>query len=289
MAFYCSVGLIAFSINAFCQARTSSRKNPTRIGAIEYIFGKVPSLTFRSIVARLIGILFITSLIEIICRTCAAGPAGSALCICALFITVSDLAATCLSEAQLFRGVRPTSGAANLLLSPRRDETHLQKYVDYGPWFHKQQNDRLSWMDGRQLVAWNLRRHRVERGLSQEKLAVDAQIDRTYESSLERGLENPTVSVIDKLAKRSQFLSLIFSESHRAESDLQSRFHGTQDQDESRKEGFARRYPLLGVKQTSPSNFGTSPFVTTRTSAPRPRTCARNRAGVGSPSLPFLQ
>jgi transcriptional regulator with XRE-family HTH domain len=55
-------------------------------------------------------------------------------------------------------------------------------------------------MDGRRLVAWNLRRHRVERGLSQEKLAVDAQIDRTYVSSLERGLENPTVSVLDKLA-----------------------------------------------------------------------------------------
>jgi transcriptional regulator with XRE-family HTH domain len=55
-------------------------------------------------------------------------------------------------------------------------------------------------MDGRRLVAWNLRRHRVERGLSQEKLAVDAQIDRTYVSSLERGLENPTVSVLEKLA-----------------------------------------------------------------------------------------
>jgi transcriptional regulator with XRE-family HTH domain len=55
-------------------------------------------------------------------------------------------------------------------------------------------------MDGRRLVAWNLRRHRVERGLSQEKLAVEAQIDRTYVSSLERGLENPTVSILDKLA-----------------------------------------------------------------------------------------
>jgi transcriptional regulator with XRE-family HTH domain len=55
-------------------------------------------------------------------------------------------------------------------------------------------------MEARRLVAWNLRRHRVERGLSQEKLAVDAQIDRTYVSSLERGLENPTVVVLDKLA-----------------------------------------------------------------------------------------
>jgi transcriptional regulator with XRE-family HTH domain len=55
-------------------------------------------------------------------------------------------------------------------------------------------------MESRALVAWNLRKNRVERGLSQEKLAVDAGIDRTYVSSLERGLENPTVSVLDKLA-----------------------------------------------------------------------------------------
>jgi DNA-binding XRE family transcriptional regulator len=52
--------------------------------------------------------------------------------------------------------------------------------------------------------------YRVERGLSQEKLAVDAQIDRTFVSSLERGLENPTVSVLDKLASA---LSIPISES----------------------------------------------------------------------------
>jgi transcriptional regulator with XRE-family HTH domain len=56
-------------------------------------------------------------------------------------------------------------------------------------------------MDGRRLVAWNLRRWRVERGLSQEKLAVDARVDRTYVSSLERGKENPTVDLLDRLAK----------------------------------------------------------------------------------------
>ena len=37
-------------------------------------------------------------------------------------------------------------------------------------------------------------------GLSQEALAVDAQIDRTYVSRLERGLENPTVAVLERLA-----------------------------------------------------------------------------------------
>ena len=56
-------------------------------------------------------------------------------------------------------------------------------------------------MNARALVARNLRRLRVRKGLSQEVLAVDAQIDRTYVSRLERGLENPTVAVLERLAK----------------------------------------------------------------------------------------
>ena len=50
-------------------------------------------------------------------------------------------------------------------------------------------------------MARNIRRLRVARGLSQEVLAVDAEIDRTYVSRLERGLENPTVAVLERLAK----------------------------------------------------------------------------------------
>lgn len=50
------------------------------------------------------------------------------------------------------------------------------------------------------VVARNLRRLRVLRLLSQESLAVDAGIDRTYVSRLERGLENPTVAVLERLA-----------------------------------------------------------------------------------------
>jgi transcriptional regulator with XRE-family HTH domain len=55
-------------------------------------------------------------------------------------------------------------------------------------------------MDARKLVAWNLRRIRVEKKLPQEALAVDAGIDRTYVSRLERNLENPTVAVLERLA-----------------------------------------------------------------------------------------
>ncbi len=56
-------------------------------------------------------------------------------------------------------------------------------------------------MDAQALVARNLRQLRVDRGLSQEVLAVDAGIDRTYVSRLERGLENPTVAVLEKVAQ----------------------------------------------------------------------------------------
>ena len=55
-------------------------------------------------------------------------------------------------------------------------------------------------MKARALVARNLRRLRVRKGLSQEVLAVDARIDRTYVSRLERGLENPTVAGLERLA-----------------------------------------------------------------------------------------
>ena len=56
-------------------------------------------------------------------------------------------------------------------------------------------------MDGRALVAWNLRRIRVRRGLSQERLAFDAGVDRAYVGGIERWTENPTVEILDRLAK----------------------------------------------------------------------------------------
>jgi len=56
-------------------------------------------------------------------------------------------------------------------------------------------------MNAGKLVAWNLRRFRVERGLSQEAFAVDAGLDRSYVGRIERGLENPTVETLEKFAK----------------------------------------------------------------------------------------
>ena len=55
-------------------------------------------------------------------------------------------------------------------------------------------------MIGRERVAWNIRRLRVGRGLSQEALAADAEVDRSYVGRLERAAENPTVGLLDRLA-----------------------------------------------------------------------------------------
>lgn len=55
-------------------------------------------------------------------------------------------------------------------------------------------------MQSRELVAWNMRRLRVERGLSQESLAELSCVDRTYLSRLERMMENPSIGVLDKVA-----------------------------------------------------------------------------------------
>lgn len=56
-------------------------------------------------------------------------------------------------------------------------------------------------MDARRLVGKNIRRIRLERKFSQEALALKAGIARSYMSGLERGVRNPTVTVLARLAK----------------------------------------------------------------------------------------
>lgn len=56
-------------------------------------------------------------------------------------------------------------------------------------------------MDMRQVVGKNVRKFREARGLSQEQLAFETELHRTYISGVERGIRNPTVLVLEKLAK----------------------------------------------------------------------------------------
>ena len=56
-------------------------------------------------------------------------------------------------------------------------------------------------MNGRGLIARNVRRIRVAKGISQERLAFDLGIDRSYLGGIEREVENPTVDLLERLAK----------------------------------------------------------------------------------------
>jgi len=56
-------------------------------------------------------------------------------------------------------------------------------------------------MDLVQLLGRNVRAARLARGLSQEQLAFEAEMKRSYLSDLERGTRNPSVRALGRLAK----------------------------------------------------------------------------------------
>ena len=56
-------------------------------------------------------------------------------------------------------------------------------------------------MDIRTRLGHNVRRLREAKGWSQEAYADEAGIHRTYVSDIERGRRNPTITVVEKLAK----------------------------------------------------------------------------------------
>lgn len=54
----------------------------------------------------------------------------------------------------------------------------------------------------RERLAANLRALRAERGVSQERLALEAGVDRTMLSKIERKISNPSIETLLKLANR---------------------------------------------------------------------------------------
>ena len=56
-------------------------------------------------------------------------------------------------------------------------------------------------MDLRRLVGINVRFWRERLDISQEELAFRADLHRTYVSGVERGVRNPTVLIVGRLAK----------------------------------------------------------------------------------------
>ncbi|MGL3210545.1 helix-turn-helix domain-containing protein [Bradyrhizobium sp. BR 1433] len=55
-------------------------------------------------------------------------------------------------------------------------------------------------MKARALVAWNVLRIRGQRGIPQEQLAYDAQIDRSYMNGIENQKKNPTIDLLERIA-----------------------------------------------------------------------------------------
>nr|WP_202379475.1 helix-turn-helix transcriptional regulator [Mesorhizobium sp. 131-2-5] len=55
-------------------------------------------------------------------------------------------------------------------------------------------------MDGRTRIAWNLRRIRAAKRISQENLALDAGVDRGTISEIETRKFNPSIDLLDRLA-----------------------------------------------------------------------------------------
>lgn len=52
-----------------------------------------------------------------------------------------------------------------------------------------------------QLLGANVRRHRQLKNMTQEQLALEAGMERSYVSDLERGTRNPTVRALGRLAE----------------------------------------------------------------------------------------
>ena len=55
-------------------------------------------------------------------------------------------------------------------------------------------------MDICRQVGLNVRQTREEKGWSQEQLAFETRLHRTYISGIERGIRNPTVKIVAKIA-----------------------------------------------------------------------------------------
>jgi transcriptional regulator with XRE-family HTH domain len=55
--------------------------------------------------------------------------------------------------------------------------------------------------DWRRIVGKNVRRLRQQKGMTQEELAFEAEIDLTYVGGIERGKRNPSLLVMARIAE----------------------------------------------------------------------------------------
>jgi transcriptional regulator with XRE-family HTH domain len=73
--------------------------------------------------------------------------------------------------------------------------------VTYNPLTHNQQLNTFNLMDIRIKIGLRIKEFRKTKGLSQEQLALKAEIDRTYMTSVENGKRNVSIQNIEKIVK----------------------------------------------------------------------------------------
>ena len=71
--------------------------------------------------------------------------------------------------------------------------------MTYSPLTHNQQSNTFNPMDIRTKIGLRIKELRKAKGLSQEQLALKAEIDRTYMASVENGKRNVAVINIEKI------------------------------------------------------------------------------------------
>ncbi len=74
-------------------------------------------------------------------------------------------------------------------------------------------------MDLRRIVGTNVRYWRVKRGFSQEELAFRSDLHRTYVSAVERGIRNPTVLILGKMAAALDVRPVLLLDDYNAAGD----------------------------------------------------------------------
>ena len=57
-------------------------------------------------------------------------------------------------------------------------------------------------MNARKIVGWNVRKLRVDRRMTIEELAVDADVDPSYVGRIERASVNASIDLLERLAKQ---------------------------------------------------------------------------------------
>lgn len=82
-----------------------------------------------------------------------------------------------------------------------------RSFVDYIPWTDSRASPMLLRMDNQSFerllgrLGEEIKALRLNAGLSQEALALAADVDRTYVSQLERGVANPSMIILHRISK----------------------------------------------------------------------------------------